>query len=26
VLQNTIGCQFVDHAEMEKVLGFFLQN
>lgn len=26
VLQNTIGCQFVDNAEMEKVLGFFLQN
>ncbi len=26
VQQNTIGCQFTDNAEMEKALGFFLQN
>ncbi len=26
VQQNTIGCQFKDNVEMEKVLGFFLQS
>lgn len=26
VRQNVIGCQFKDNAEMERALGFFLQN
>jgi hypothetical protein len=26
VQQNAIGCQFKDTAEMERALGFFLQN
>lgn len=26
VLQNNIGCQFKDAAEMERALGFFLQS
>jgi len=26
VRQNAIGCQFKDNAEMERALGFFLQN
>jgi len=26
VHQNNIGCQFMDNVEMERALGFFLQN
>jgi len=26
VLQNLVGCQFLDNVEMEKQLGFFLQS
>ncbi len=26
VMQNTIGCEFIDHSQFEKDLGFYLQH